>query len=69
MKVTTQHVPDDCDYLTNGKVYEAGKFKNHKYLYSIRCDNHHFSIILVGAKHFGCDHLNGKSWEVIKDKE
>ena len=69
MKVTTQHVPDNCDYLTNGVEYEF--YPNPGSVLGggeIRGENHKAYYILTDFDH-GCAHLSGKAWEVIKDKE
>lgn len=61
MKIKTQHVPEDCDYLTNGKEYKV-----------INCYSD-FAIIMndkVRQQYVwlsGCPHLKGKAWEIIDD--
>lgn len=66
MKVKTQHVPEDCDYLTNGKEYEAfDGWENafNRDLFNIKDDNGEEAIINL----YGCGHLDGKAWEVVED--
>ena len=63
MKIKTQHVPPECDYLTNGKEYEViehlpgGPFK------TIKDDNGAVIHIYLECS----SHLNNKPWEVIDD--
>ena len=66
MKITTQHVPDDCDYLTPGKEYEVilESYRLNKHFKIIDDDGDEIFIIIGKS-----DRLDGKSWEVIKDKE
>ena len=65
MKVKTNFVPDDCDYLTVGKEYTVNQVLYDEDVVSFRDDNGGY----VEARLSGSGHLNGKSWDVIKDKE
>lgn len=67
MKVKTQHVPEDCDYLTNDKEYEA--FDGWERIFSrdlVRIVNNNGMEIVINL--YGCEHLDGQPWEVIPEE-
>ncbi|AGG57971.1 hypothetical protein VPBG_00199 [Vibrio phage helene 12B3] len=63
MKIKTNYVPEDCDYLTVGKVYEAEKDFDTLYVFTtdngIEC--------LVEISDMGCSHLDGCCWEIVEE--
>jgi hypothetical protein len=59
--VRTNYVPEDCDYLTAGKLYEVTNISCNGELANIVCDNGITSIIVLGDR---CTHI-GKAWEQI----
>lgn len=59
MKIRTQHA--NCDYLTNGKLYEAVHFDGQgAYILDDYGEEKY-------AKIEDCGHLDGHSWEVIDE--
>jgi hypothetical protein len=67
MKVKTNHVPEDCDYLTNGKIYTVlldPRYTNGK---AGHCTDDLGEIIFINIS---CsNHLNGKPWEIIGEED
>ena len=63
MKIKTQHVPLECDCLTNGKEYEVTKYNSINFTGYIADDDGDTLFVVFD----GCAHLNGKAWEVIQD--
>lgn len=61
MKIKTNNVPADCDYLTNGKEYEV--IDHNKFRVAIKCDDGDIIDLLLEK----CRHLNGESWEIVSE--
>ncbi len=66
MKVKTQHVPEDCDYLTNGKEYQVIRHIEGAEDFKIIVTDHNEDAIIILS---GCSHLDGHPWEVIPEEE
>jgi hypothetical protein len=68
MKVKTNHVPEDCDYLTNSKEYEVIEYEvvgdGHKFA-TIKDDDGDVDFIVINV----CPHLNGRDWEIIGEED
>ncbi len=62
MKIKTNYVPEDCDYLTVGKVYEAKLIKSDLY-YVVADDGEGCS---VSTSDVGCAHLDLYCWEIVE---
>lgn len=64
MKIKTNNVPADCDYLTNGKEYElirAGSTSSYDCGFIMTdCGTKIATVINNSA------HLNGASWEIVE---
>ena len=62
--IKSENIPDECDYLTKGKVYQAFP-TNILGVYFITCDDGEAANIRIPDV---CAHLNNKaSWEVLED--
>lgn len=60
MKVKTDYVPEEIDYLTVGKVYEArDQSSNINYIVDDYGDR-----ILIAIRR--CPHLCGKNWVIVE---
>lgn len=62
MKIKTNNVPQDCDYLTNGKEYEFTSKHNANDGGTIIDDDGEIRIIFIPCS----SHLDGASWEIVK---
>ena len=62
MRIKTDYVPDDCDYLTAGKVYEARDYTRKNF--GITCDNG-MTIFLNPDE---SETLNGRAWQIVEDE-
>lgn len=60
MKIKTNHVPDDCDYLTNNKIYDAVLLQ-HGWIGIDSDDGLPLSIDINE-----CEILNGEAWEIVE---
>jgi hypothetical protein len=61
MKVKTDYVPAEVDYLTVGKVYDVNDFDGHGG--DIHVDDGTEAYILIE----GCAHLNIKDWTIVEE--
>lgn len=59
--VRTDYVPEDCDYLTVGKLYEVTDLSHAGDSGNILCDDNEEHFILLEDK---CTHI-GKEWEQV----
>ena len=62
MKIKTNNVPNDCDYLTNGKEYEFTHMPDCKNGGIIIADDGGECTVYIPRS----GHLNGASWEIVK---
>lgn len=62
MKVKTNYVPEGCDYLTVGKVYEAKPIKFDLY-YVVSDDGEGCNVSISDT---GCAHLDFYCWEIVE---
>jgi hypothetical protein len=58
MKIKTNYVPDDVDYITAGKVYECTKILPKR----IKDDHGNTAFVWLSK----CAHLDGKNWEIVE---
>ena len=61
MKVKTDYVPEEVDYLTAGKVYDVYYFSGQ--VGEIYGDDDGYVDISIE----GCAHLNGKDWTIVEE--
>lgn len=59
MKVRTNFVPEDIDYLTVGKIYDVEGFYDNKLMDDVG------DWIIIRVK--GCAHLNDQPWEIVEE--
>ncbi|CAL9978798.1 hypothetical protein VPHF99_0233 [Vibrio phage F99] len=62
MKIKTNYVPEGCNYLTVGKVYEAEV--DFDTLYTFSADNGRECFVETSG--VGCAHLDGYCWEIVE---
>lgn len=62
LKVVADVVPESCDYLTAGKVYEAKLWCAGASGADIICDDGDTALIMFE----NCDRLNGGSWRIVE---
>ncbi len=68
MKVFTNNVPDNCDYLTNGKHYEFRRNASGSVGGSITNDSGNSIYVITQNAEYNCAHLNGKAaWEIVHE--
>lgn len=68
MKVFTNNVPSDCNYLTNGKRYEFKPDYDYDTGGVITNDDGNEIYIITVNSEFKCSHLNDKAaWEFINE--
>lgn len=68
MKVFTNNVPSDCDYLTNGKHYEFKPDSPELIGGDIVDDSGDEIYILTVNSEWKCSHLNDKAaWEFVNE--
>lgn len=61
IKVRTGSVPDECNYLTPGKVYEGVRYLSEGAV--IQDDNGNEQLLCVPM----CAHLDFEAWEVVDE--
>lgn len=68
MEVFTNNVPDDCDYLTNGKHYEfESDDPNDEYGFIVDDTGERIYVVTQNAE-YNCSYLNEKaSWEFVNE--
>lgn len=65
MKVRTDFVPVNCDYLTAGKEYEAKSgFGFEEGVFIINDDEGDSIQIIILC----CNHIQGRHWQVVEEK-
>lgn len=63
MKIKTDNVPADCDYLTAGEIYKATE-STYKGCFYITADEGSEMLIYIN----GVSGANGEPWQIVEDE-